>query len=133
MTSRLRNLEHRFSHSQPTTQVDKELHDLLGNKFVDFVSYLNEILDEGRAKSIMLTELENASSWAHKALDDTITRLEENESKTPDPAAAFLAAKKSSAPKDKKFNYRKPNLNKSNNNKFNYRKPGSNNPNKKEK
>lgn len=133
MTARHRNLEHRFTHRQPTTQVDTELHDLLGKKFVDFVAYLNEILDEGRAKSIMLTELENASSWAHKALDDTITRLEENESKTPDPAAAFLAAKKSSTPKDKKFNYRKPNLNKSNNNKFNYRKPGSNQSDNKEK
>lgn len=130
MTSRLRNLEHRFSHSQPYTQVDKELHDLLGNRFVDFVSYLNEILDEGRAKSLMLTELETASAWAHKALDDTIVRLDEKESNSPSPASA---AKKTSETKSKRFNYRKPNLTKPGNNKFNYRKPGSNNPNKKEK
>lgn len=130
MTSRLRNLEHRFSHSQPNTQVDKELHDLLGNRFVDFVSYLNEILDEGRAKSLMLTELETASAWAHKALDDTIVRLDEKESNSPSPASA---AKKTAETKAKRFNYRKPNLAKPGNNKFNYRKPGQNNPNKKEK
>ena len=129
MTSRLRNLEHRFSHRQPTTQVDTELHELLGSKFVDFVSYLNEILDEGRAKSLMLTELETASAWAHKALDDTSVRLEEKETNSPSPASA---AKKPAESKSKKLNYRKPNQVKPGNNKFNYRKPGQNKPSKKE-
>ena len=121
MTVRLRNLENRFNHRQPATPTETELHESLSKKFVEFSAYLNEVLDEGRAKSLMLTELENASSWAHKALDDTIERLE-----TPAPAPTPEAAAK-------KFNYRKPNLTKPGNNKFNHRKPGPNDPNKKEK
>ena len=64
MTVRVRNLEHRFNHRQPTTKTESELHEALSKKFVEFSAHLNEVLDEGRAKSLMLTDLENASSYS---------------------------------------------------------------------
>ena len=100
MTVRLRNLEHRFNHRQPATPTETELHESLSKKFVEFGAYLNEVLDEGRAKSLMLTELENASSWAHKALDDTIERLE---APTPDPKPTPTPRKPASKKLNNKF------------------------------
>lgn len=77
MTARLRNLDDRFTHKKPFTEEEVKKHDELSKMFVEFAAYLNIELNEGRAKSLMLTELENASSWAHKALGETIANPEE--------------------------------------------------------
>jgi hypothetical protein len=38
--------------------------------------FLNETLPEGRAKSVTLTELEDASLWAHQALSEKPTEID---------------------------------------------------------
>lgn len=40
-------------------------------KFREFAEWLDEVLPEGRAKSVAFTELENASMWSHKAIAET--------------------------------------------------------------
>jgi hypothetical protein len=40
----------------------------LSEKFIDLAHYLDELLPDGRQKSIAFTELENASMRAHKSL-----------------------------------------------------------------
>lgn len=37
-------------------------------KFREFAEWLDEVLPDGRAKSVAFTELENASMWAHKSI-----------------------------------------------------------------
>lgn len=37
-------------------------------QFVAFAAMLDEVLPDGRAKDLALTELENASMWGHKAV-----------------------------------------------------------------
>lgn len=43
-------------------------HATLRTEFMDFAVFLNNYLPEGRNKSLVMTELETASMWAHKAL-----------------------------------------------------------------
>ncbi len=40
-------------------------------KFREFAEWLDRVVPNGRAKSVMFTELENASMWAHKAVAET--------------------------------------------------------------
>lgn len=40
----------------------------LRHRFVEFANMLDEVLPDGRAKSVAFTELENASMWCHKAI-----------------------------------------------------------------
>ena len=47
-------------------------------KFRRFAEYLDEVLPEGRAKSVAFTELENASMWAHKAIAETAPVVRED-------------------------------------------------------
>lgn len=37
-------------------------------KFREFAEFLDIMVTDSRAKSVMFTELENASMWAHKAI-----------------------------------------------------------------
>lgn len=46
-------------------------------KFREFAEFLDQIAPEGRAKSVMFTELENASMWAHKAIAETAPAVHE--------------------------------------------------------
>jgi len=45
--------------------------------FRDFAEYLDDVLPDGRAKSVAFTELENASMWSHKAVAETAPLIEE--------------------------------------------------------
>lgn len=40
-------------------------------KCKEFAQYLDDILPDGRYKSLALTELENAAMWSHKAIAET--------------------------------------------------------------
>lgn len=46
----------------------KPVHDDLRYLFKEFASKLNDILPDGRYKSIAMTDLENASMWSHKSV-----------------------------------------------------------------
>lgn len=45
--------------------------------FREFAERLDEILPDGRAKSVAMTELENASMWCHKAIAELAPAVSE--------------------------------------------------------
>jgi hypothetical protein len=65
------DIEHRFGFHKATVEGENATlpkHADLRAKFKEFAAALEEVLPDGRAKSVMFTELENASMWAHKAV-----------------------------------------------------------------
>lgn len=67
-------IEHRFGFHKATIEGDNATlpkHRDLRLRFREFAEMLNEVLPEGRAKSVALTELENASMWSHKSIAET--------------------------------------------------------------
>jgi hypothetical protein len=46
----------------------KPAHAELRARFMEFAQYLDDVAPDGRYLSLALTELENASMWAHKAI-----------------------------------------------------------------
>lgn len=67
-------IEHRFGFHKGTIEgpnATAPKHRDTRLKFREFAEYLDEVLPEGRAKSVAFTELENASMWAHKAIAET--------------------------------------------------------------
>ena len=67
-------IEHRFGFHKATIEGENATlpkHRDIRLKFREFASFLDEVLPDGRAKSVAFTELENASMWAHKAIAET--------------------------------------------------------------
>ena len=48
-------------------------HAALREAFTGFMQYLDDVLPEGRHKSLALTQLEDSSMWSHKAIAATAT------------------------------------------------------------
>ena len=46
---------------------NEELHEALYDEFFSFVEMLDQIVPDGRYKSLMVTALEEAAMWSHKA------------------------------------------------------------------
>lgn len=57
----------------------KPVHDDLRHLFKEFASKLNDILPEGRYKSLTMTELENTSMWSHKSVAERASEEYPNE------------------------------------------------------
>jgi hypothetical protein len=67
----MHEIEHRFGFHKATVEGENATlpkHRELRLKFREFAEYLEEMLPDGRAKSVAFTELENASMWAHKSI-----------------------------------------------------------------
>jgi len=67
-------IENRFGHHKATLEGDEATlpkHIQLRAHFSSLAGFLDEILPDGREKSVMFTELENASMWAHKSVAKT--------------------------------------------------------------
>jgi hypothetical protein len=67
----IQDIEHRFGFHKATVEGAEATlpkHANLRAEFKAFAAKLEEVLPDGRAKSVMFTELENASMWAHKAV-----------------------------------------------------------------
>ena len=81
-------IEHRFGFHKATIEGENATlpkHRDTRLKFREFAEFLDGILPEGRAKSVMFTELETASMWAHKAIAETAPAIAEDP--TPDTTA----------------------------------------------
>ena len=50
----------------------------LRRAFMGFATMLEDVLPDGRAKSVAFTELETASMWAHKAIAEQAPIVREN-------------------------------------------------------
>ena len=64
-------IENRFGFHKATIEGDNATlprHTEVRLLFRQFAERLDEILEDGRAKSVAFTELENASMWSHKAI-----------------------------------------------------------------
>jgi hypothetical protein len=73
-------IEHRFGFHKATIEganATLPKHRDTRLKFREFAEFLDELLPEGRAKSVAFTELENASMWSHKAIAELAPALEE--------------------------------------------------------
>ena len=73
-------IEHRFGFHKATVEGENATlpkHRDTRLKFREFAEWLNEVLPEGRSKSVMFTELETASMWAHKAIAETAPVVKE--------------------------------------------------------
>lgn len=67
-------IEHRFGFHKATiegTNATLPKHRDVRLKFREFAEFLDNLLPDGRAKSVAMTELENASMWSHKAIAET--------------------------------------------------------------
>ena len=73
-------IEHRFGFHKATIEGDNATlpkHRDTRLLFREFAEKLDKILPGGRAKSVMFTELENASMWAHKSIAETAPVINE--------------------------------------------------------
>ncbi len=73
-------IEHRFGFHKATIEGENATlpkHTRVRKEFKIFAEILDNILPDGRAKSVMFTELENASMWAHKSIAELAPSLEE--------------------------------------------------------
>lgn len=73
-------IEHRFGFHKATIEGENATlpkHRDTRLKFREFAEWLDEVLPEGRAKSVAFTELENASMWAHKSIAETAPLVDE--------------------------------------------------------
>lgn len=73
-------IEHRFGFHKATVEGENATLPKHRNVRLDFRSFaerMDEILPDGRAKSVFFTELENASMWAHKSIAELAPALEE--------------------------------------------------------
>lgn len=64
-------IENRFGFHKGTIEgpnATTPKHAELRRQFVNFARMLDEVLPEGRAKSLAVTQLEDSSMWAHKAI-----------------------------------------------------------------
>lgn len=61
-------VEKRFGKSAASPESD--FHKKVRAKFVEFANWLDDNVPDGRAKSVMFTELETTSMWAHKTAND---------------------------------------------------------------
>lgn len=73
-------IDHRFGFHKATIEGENATapdHELLRQLFKRFAGRLDEILEDGRAKSIAFTHLEDASMWAHKCVSSRATLVDE--------------------------------------------------------
>ena len=74
-------IEHRFGFHKATIEGENATlpkHRQLRKLFKQVAKELNEVLPEGRAKSVTFTELETASMWAHKAVAEEAPAIAED-------------------------------------------------------
>jgi hypothetical protein len=73
-------IESRFGFHKATIEganATAPMHAGLRNRFKHFASLLDDILEDGREKSIAMTCLEEASMWSHKAVAKTAPVIKE--------------------------------------------------------
>lgn len=73
-------IENRFGFHKGTIEgpnATAPRHADLRESFKSFATMLDDHVPDGRAKSVMFTELENASMWAHKAIAETAPVVKE--------------------------------------------------------
>lgn len=74
-------IEHRFGFHKATVEGENAtlpLHVQTRINFRRFAEAMDQMLPDGRAKSVFFTELENASMWAHKSIAEMAPCVKED-------------------------------------------------------
>lgn len=69
-----KEIENRFGHHKATIEGPEATapkHEMLRSMFKDFAGRLDQVLPQGRYKSLVMTDLEKSSMWSHKAIAET--------------------------------------------------------------
>ena len=77
-------IEHRFGFHKATIEGENAtlpMHRAVRLLFRELGEELDRILPDGRAKSVMFTELETTSMWAHKSLAELAPAISESADK----------------------------------------------------
>lgn len=78
-------IENRFGFHKATVEGENATlpkHSKLRILFRELAEELDELIPNGRAKSVAFTELENASMWAHKAVAEGAPLIEESQTRS---------------------------------------------------
>ena len=80
-------IKHRFGFHKATTEITaidgiglsptEPKHRATRLAFIEFADFLDGLIYDGRAKAVMMTELETASMWAHKAIAEKAPVVDE--------------------------------------------------------
>lgn len=73
-------IENRFGFHKATIEGDgatKPKHADIRAAFKDFAEYLDDVLPDGRYKTLMEDDLERASMWSHKSVAESAPLIEE--------------------------------------------------------
>ncbi len=62
------DLENRFAYHKPKNEQTTRNHDLVRNLCQDLAEELNEVVPEGREKSLAITHLEQVMMWANAGI-----------------------------------------------------------------
>lgn len=69
-----KEIENRFGHHKATLEgpnASAPKHEMLREMFKDFAGRIDQVLPQGRYKSLVMTDLEKASMWSHKSIAET--------------------------------------------------------------
>jgi len=69
------DIENRFGF-HPATDETKSMHAQVREDFITLAKYLNDILPEGREKSLALTALQEAAMWSNASIACNLAPLE---------------------------------------------------------
>jgi hypothetical protein len=64
----MENMEIRFKYHPPRDEKTKQTHELVRAEFLALANKLDDLLPEGREKSLVLTKLEEAMMWANASI-----------------------------------------------------------------
>ena len=64
-------LKHRFDYHPPSTDEVRVAHESIRNACYNLAQFMNELLPEGREKSLVFTHLEECMYWANASVART--------------------------------------------------------------
>lgn len=63
-----KDIENRFSFHPANSEFRKQAHEIVRNTLKETALYLNQIIPDGREKSLCVTHLEESMYWANAAI-----------------------------------------------------------------
>lgn len=71
----VQEIKNRFGF-HPATEETRPMHEMIRRDFIHHAEVLNELLPDGREKSLVMTSLQEAAMWANAAVACNLAPLE---------------------------------------------------------